>query len=607
MKTKNKLLEGILIGVFLLATNILVAQTNTSPVQTVCAGSMAEPYLINPPTAGSTYQWSVSGGGVLNNGVTSDNITIDWGMTPGTYTVSVVETDVNGCSGAPVTVDVTVLPLPSLTTVNSQIACVGGVVPDLFAVGSSPNWYTDIALTNNVFTGNSFSTGQTSVGVYTYYVTETLNGCEGAAVPVTLEIYSVPSAPVATNEAVCEGGVIPDLIATGNSLVWYSDALLTNVVGNGSAFNTGQTNSGVYTYYVAQSNVNGCESAATIVNLEIYALPSSPVATNESACFGTTIPPLSTTGTPFTTWYDDSGLSNVVQSGGNSYLTGQTTVGVYTYYITDTDVNGCESPGTPVTLEIFALPSAPTANNEVVCEGGVIPDLTATGTSVIWYSDVALTAVLGNGSSFATGQSNTGVYTYYVTQNDGNGCQSSATTVTLEIYSLPTSPVSTNEIGCEGGFIPDLTATGNSVVWYSDASLTTVVSNGSLFATGQTNSGVYTYYVTQSNINGCESAATAVTLTISPFVSAPLVFSQTACFGSLIPDLTATGNSLVWYSDASLNTVVGNGSPFSTGQTNSGVYTYYVTQNIGSGCESAASIITLEIYSLPTTGPINHW
>ncbi len=443
MKTKNKLLEGILIGVLLLATNILVAQTNTSPIQTVCAGSIAEPYLINPPTPGSTYQWSVSGGGVLNNGVTSDNITIDWGMTPGTYTVSVVETDVNGCSGIPVTVDVTVLPLPSLTTVTSQIACVGGVVPDLFAIGSSPNWYTDIALTNNVFTGNSFSTGQTTVGIYTYYVTETLNGCEGAAVPVTLEIYSVPSSPVATNEAVCEGGVIPDLTATGNSLVWYSDASLANVVGNGSAFNTGQTNSGVYTYYV-----------------------------------------------------------------------------------TETDVNGCESPVTPVTLEI---------------------------------------------------------------------------------YSLPVSPVSINEIGCEGGVIPDLTATGTSVVWYSDASLTTIAGNGSPFSTGQTSSGVYTYYVTQSNVNGCESAATAVTLTISPFVSAPLVFSQTGCFGSLIPDLTATGNSLVWYSDASLTTVVGNGSPFSTGQTNSGVYTYYVTQNIGNGCESAASMITLEIYTLPITGPINHW
>ena len=524
MKTKIKLLKGLLIGALLLATNFLVAQTNTSPVQTVCAGSIAEPYLINPPTAGSTYQWSLSGGGTLNNGLATDNITVDWGITPGTYTITVIETDVNGCDGAPVTVDVTVLALPSPTVASSQTACLGGIIPDLFAVGSAPNWYTDIALTNNVFSGNSFPTGETAVGLYTYYVTETLNGCEGDAVPVTLEIYSLPTSPVAANEVVCEGSAIPDLTATGTSVVWYSDAVLTTVVGNGSTFATGQSTAGVYTYYVTQNDGNGCESSPSTVTLEIYSLPTSPVATNE-----------------------------------------------------------------------------------VVCEGSAIPDLTATGASVVWYSDAALTTVVGNGSSFATGQSPAGVYTYYVTQNDGNGCESSPSSVTLEIYSLPTSPVATNEVGCEGGVIPDLTATGTSVVWYSDIALTTVVGNGSSFATGQSAAGVYTYYATQGNVNGCEGPATIVTLTISPFGVAPSVTSQSACFGSAIPDLTATGTSVVWYSDRALTTVVGNGSAFATGQSAAGVYTYYATQNIINGCESNASTVTLEIYALPITGPINHW
>jgi hypothetical protein len=247
------------------------------------------------------------------------------------------------------------------------------------------------------------------------------------------------------------------------------------------------------------------------------------------------------------------------------------------------------------------------AANEVVCEGSAIPDLTATGTSVVWYSDAALTTVVGNGSPFATGQSTAGVYTYYVTQNDGNGCESSPSTVTLEIYSLPTSPVAANEVGCEGGVIPDLTATGTSVVWYSDAALTTVVGNGSSFATGQSAAGLYTYYVTQNDGNGCESPATIVTLTISPFGVAPSATSQSACFGSAIPNLTATGTSVVWYSDAALTAVVGNGSSFATGQSAAGVYTYYATQNIINGCESTASTVTLEIYALPITGPINHW
>ena len=445
MKTKNKLLKGMLIGAILLSTNILVAQTNTSPVQTVCAGSTAEPYLINPPTPGSTYQWSLSGGGILTNGVSSDNITVDWGVTAGVYTVTVTETDVNGCSGAPRTVDVTVQALPIAPAVTNELACEGGLIPDLTATGTALTWYDDAALSNQVGVGNNFSTLQTASGLYTYYATESLNGCEGPSVPVTLEIYALPLAPAAVNEVACEGGLIPDLTATGTALTWYDDLALTNQVGTGSNFATGQTLSGAYTYYVSEIDLNTCESNATTVTLEIYSLPSSPVATNESACFGTTIPPLSTIGTPLTTWYDDSGLTNVVQAGGNSYLTGQTAVGVYTYYITDTDANGCESNPSTVALEIFALPLAPAATNEVACEGGLIPDLTATGTVLTWYDDatLALTSQVGTGSNFATGQTVSAVYTYYVIETDLNSCGSIATTVTLEIYTTPTTgPIS---------------------------------------------------------------------------------------------------------------------------------------------------------------------
>ena len=67
MKTKNKLLKRIFFWIFLLTSSLMFAQTNTSPTQTVC-GSIAEPYLINPPTSGSTYQWTLSGGGILNPG-----------------------------------------------------------------------------------------------------------------------------------------------------------------------------------------------------------------------------------------------------------------------------------------------------------------------------------------------------------------------------------------------------------------------------------------------------------------------------------------------------------------------------------------------------------
>ena len=120
--------------------------------------------------------------------------------------------------------------------------------------------------------------------MYTYYVTETLNGCEGPSVPVTLEIYAVPAAPVATNQTTCFSSSVPDLTAAGTNIIWYSDAALTTQVGTGSNFATGQTAAGIYTYYTTTTDVNGCESAGTFVILEINALPSSPSVSNQTAC-----------------------------------------------------------------------------------------------------------------------------------------------------------------------------------------------------------------------------------------------------------------------------------------------------------------------------------
>jgi len=525
MKTKNKLLKRIFLGLFLLSSSVMFAQTNTSPTQTVCAGSLAEPYLINPPTFGSTYQWTLSGGGVLNIGGTTDNITVDWGVNPGTYTITVTETDASGCIGLPITVDVTVDPLPTATVATNQTACLGATIPDLTAIGANVTWYSDATLTTQVFVGNNFATGETTVGLYTYYVTESLNGCEGPSISVTLEIYSVPTAPTASNQTACFASSVPDLTASGSNITWYSDAALTLTLGNGNNFTTGETAAGIYTYYATTTDANGCESPSTIATLEIYSLPSAPIASNQTACFGTTI-----------------------------------------------------------------------------------PDLTATGTNIVWYSDAALTAQVGTGNNFTTGESAVGVYTYYATSTDANGCESIGSVTNLEIFALPTAPTANNEVACVGGVIPDLVSTGSNPTWYSDAALTIVEANGTSFATGETATGVYTYYVTESNANGCESAATVVTLTINSFTTMPIASNVNACFAISVPDLTATGvgTSFTWYDDAALTNVVGNNSPFSTGLTAVGIYTYYVTES-QNGCQSPATTVILEIYPLPTTGPINHW
>ena len=269
MKHKEILLAIIILFFY----SKINAQTNKSPTQTVCQGSLLEPYLINPPSAGSSYAWSITGlGNNITPGSTSSSITIDW-VNPGVYTLSVIETDADGCVGLPVLLEVTVDPLPTQTIANDESACVGGVIPDLTAIGSNVTWYADASLNNVVSTTNILSTGQTGVGIYTYYVTESLNGCEGPEISVDLEIYNSPSAPSAQDETTCFGSLIPDLTVIGSNVTWYSDASLTTVLSNNNNLNTNQTNAGSYDYYVTVTDANSCESSATSVNLEIYSAP----------------------------------------------------------------------------------------------------------------------------------------------------------------------------------------------------------------------------------------------------------------------------------------------------------------------------------------------
>ena len=145
--------------------------------------------------------------------------------------------------------------------------------------------------------------------------------------------------------------------------------------------------------------------------------------------------------------------------------------------------------------------------------------------------------------------------------------------------------------------IADITLTAND--WWIEIDWTTV--------------GVYELSLVETDvITTCSSNPIVLIITVESNANSPIAINPAPiCLNDANPTMTATsgggtGNNVFnWYSDAALTAVVGNGSSFATGQSAAGVYTYYATQNIG--CESTASTVTLEIYALPITGPINHW
>ena len=143
----------------------VLSQTTINP-DTVCANALGEQYFVTN-TPASTYNWTITGGGILQTGQTTSSITVDWGGVPGLYAnaVEVVESNAAGCPGAPVLLDIFVLDL------SGNIIgpfCPGDPTTPLVGSPAGGSW------SGTGVVGNNF---QPSTGVGNYVLTYTMAGC----------------------------------------------------------------------------------------------------------------------------------------------------------------------------------------------------------------------------------------------------------------------------------------------------------------------------------------------------------------------------------------------------------------------------------------------
>lgn len=320
----------------------------------VCAG--VDLVLSGNPAGGSGIyvfnSWTDTGAVSLISGDSTFAPTFN-NSVAGNYPLTYTVTDNNGCSGS-VSGSVTVNSAPPTPSASSPSAyCAGNTIADLTAggTGGTLTWYNDSGLTSIVGSGSPFSSGATNNT--TFYVTETVSGCQSLATPVTITVNPLPVAPLASSPAsYCQGSLVADLTAAGAGGIytWYSDAGLTNQVGTGSSFSSGATST--TTYYVTET-IAGCQGPATSVTISINPLPAAPSASSPAAyCPDTPIADLTVSGTGgIYNWYSDAALINHLGTG-SSFSTGTTTT--TTFYVTET-VSGCESSATLVTITVYVI------------------------------------------------------------------------------------------------------------------------------------------------------------------------------------------------------------------------------------------------------------
>ena len=200
-----------------------------------------------------------------------------------------------------------------------------------------------------------------------------------------------------------------------------------------------------------------------------------------------------------------------------------------------------------------------------------------------------------NGSNIRTIDNTTNSFS--LTQLSGGACFNTAYAIRVAVqygsvwYNYGTSctittpnipPTASAQTLCASATVANLTATGTAIKWYTSASGGTALPTTTILTTG-------TYYVSQT-VNGCESARTAVNVTVTPNTTPIFTQIGAVCSGTNVTALPTT----------STNGITGTWSP---ALNNTITTTYTFTPTAGQCATTTTQTITITNPSI--TSPIS--
>lgn len=304
--------------------------------------------------------------------------------------------------------------------------------------------------------------------------------------------------------------------------------------GNGTLNNFALT--GSTSNWIAGSNIGACP-------------PAAPLANNQLFCGSATVADLVASGSNLQ-WYS-------APTGGTA-LASSTPLANGTYYVSQS-VNGAESVRTGIGVIVQPIPAAPTASNQSFCTAGTVANLTASGTSIQWYSTPTGGSVLSSSTNLTNGGS------YYASQTI-NGCESATRTSVTVTLTTPVDPTfsAVNAI-CSGDNIAALSTTSLNGI------------SGS-WSPALNNTATTTYTFTP-NPSECANSS-SLTITVNQPVTPVFDPVATVCAGSALNPLPTVSN----------NSINGTWSPALDNNTTT---TYTFTPTAGQCASSQQLTITI--------------
>ena len=342
-------------------------------------------------------------------------------------------------------------------------------------------------------------------------------------------------------------------------------------------------------------------------NVTLNNLPTATLSGNATICAGTStnLSVVLTGAQPWNMTYTD-GSTPVTISGitASPYSFGVNPSTTKTYaltLVTDVNCTATSLSGLPK-VTVNSLPTATLSGNTTLCEGTITNmSVSLTGTqpwNFTYFDGTTSKSISGvTTSPYVFSITPSATKTYSITALNDKNCTgtSFSGTPTVTVNALPLPPTVTNVQVCQNAPAPDLDAivTGTNIKWFADpvggASIATPIVNTAAISSNS-------YYVTQTDVNTCQSGRVQIDVVVTASIAAPIVANESLCKLAIASQLAANGSNLLWYAGGVGG--VGNATAPTPSTAAIGVTSYWVSQTSGT-CESPRVQLDVTVHDSP--------
>ncbi len=530
------------------------------------------------------------------NSVSSTNLTTSHLYSAsGSYNVTLIVTDVNGCIDSITQANNIIVTKPAASFTSSAVlGCEGqGISFTNTSTGTAPLSFAWDFGDGGTSTANNASHTYVNVGTYTVRLIATDgNGCKDTLIrPAYINISKV-TAGFTTNDTL---GYCPPFTAnftnasTGaTSYQWDFGNGNTSTAANPSAV---YTTAGTFTVTLRAYSANGCVDSMK-KTVKINAGPTGTISyTPVNGCFPVSISFTATSqNTTSIVWDYDNGVTQA--TAGNMVTYTYTRPGAYLPKVILSNANGCSVAVIGGdTIKVNKLTAGFIAAPDPVC---VAAPVTFMDTSKIVTGPVVSRswsfgdATTGTGAIITHAYATAGTYTVRLIASTQGGCADTAYR-TITVNPLPVISGSDQSV-CLGDSVV-LSASGGVSYSWSPATGLSCTNCASPYANPTTTT---TYTVTATNASGCTSAK-SITVTVNPLPNVSAGSNVSICNGTSA-NLNATGAATYSWSPA---TGLNNPNISNPAANPSATTTYTVTGTSTVGCKNTAQV-TVTVIANPT-------